>query len=152
MSNLFKAELIQFASYKLLKLNIENIQENDNSDEEVQFVIDNKAELSFNKENKLIKTRLDISIARLASLDDLVVAKAEIAVEYVFVVQNFQELYHMDENDVLQVDQNLTESIKAIAYSTTRGLLMDKFRDTPLDGIILPVIDPRKDLQDNAKK
>ncbi|WP_140938885.1 hypothetical protein [Sphingobacterium lumbrici] len=152
MNSLFKPELIQFASYKLLKLNIEDIQETDNSDEEVQFVMDNKAELSFNTDNKLIKTRLDISITRLASLDDFVVAKAVIAVEYVFVVQNFEELHHIDENDVLQIDQNLTDSIKAIAYSTTRGLLMDKFRDTSLDGIILPVIDPRKGLQDNAKK
>jgi len=152
MNNLFKPELIQFGSYKLLKLNIEDIQEAENPDEEVQFVTDNKLELSFNTDKKLIKTRLDISITRLASLDDLVVAKAAIAVEYVFVIQNFEELHHIDENGVLQIDQNLTDSIKSITYSTTRGLLMDKFRDTSLDGVILPVIDPRKDLQDNAKK
>jgi len=153
MNNLlFKPELVQIASYKLLKLNIENLNEDQNEDKDVSFTLKNSIELSFNSLNKLIKSKLDISISQLSDIKSEVLAKASITVEYLFLVENFEELHYIEENGTLKVNQSLTESIKAIVYSTTRGLLMDRFKDTPFDGFILPIIDPRKDISDNASK
>ncbi|MFC3354967.1 hypothetical protein [Sphingobacterium zeae] len=149
---LFKPELLQIASYKLLKLNIENLNEDQNEDKDVSFTLKNSIELSFNSPNKLIKSKLDISISRLSDIKSEVLARASITVEYLFLVENFEELHYIEDNGTFKVNQSLTESIKAIVYSTTRGLLMDRFKDTPFDGFILPIIDPRKDISDNASK
>ncbi len=147
---MFNPELLNIISYKLHKLNIDNISDVKDS-EEFYYTVDNKIDLGFNDEHYLIQTILDIDIQKILEKDERVLAKSSISIEYVFHVENFQELHKFDENGVIGVDKNLTTNISAVAYSTTRGLLLDRFRDTAFDNFILPVIDVNKDIITNSQ-
>lgn len=147
---MFNPELLNIISYKLHKLNIDNISDIKESDD-FYFSVDNKIDLGFNDEHFLIQAILDIDIKKISDKNEDVLAKSLISIEYVFHVENFDELHTFDNKGIISVDKNLTTNISAVAYSTTRGLLLDRFRDTAFDNFILPVIDVNKDIIANAQ-
>lgn len=147
---MFNPELLNIISYKLNKLNIDNISDVKES-EDFYFTVDNKIDLGFNEEHYLIQAILDIDIKKISEKNESVLANSSISIEYVFHVENFQELHTFDDDGVIGVDKNLTINVSAVAYSTTRGLLLDRFRDTAFDNFILPVIDVSKDVITNSK-
>lgn len=147
---MFNPELLNIISYKLNKLNIDNISDVKES-EDFYFTVDNKIDLGFNEEHYLIQAILDIDIKKISEKNESVLANSSISIEYVFHVENFQELHTFNDDGVIGVDKNLTINVSAVAYSTTRGLLLDRFRDTAFDNFILPVIDVSKDVITNSK-
>lgn len=63
-----------------------------------------------------------------------------------FKVTNLKELTQkIQGNDA--VDGSLLATIAGIAYSTTRGIVMERTAGTFFNGVILPVIDPKQLLQ-----
>lgn len=44
----------------------------------------------------------------------------------------------------MQVDIGLAASLVGLAYSTARGIILERTSGTILNGIIIPVIDPMK--------
>lgn len=147
---MFNPELLNIISYKLHKLNIDNISDIKESGD-FYFAVDNKIDLGFNNEHFLIQAILDIDIKKILNKNEDVLAKSVISIEYVFHLENFDELHTFDDNGIISVDKNLTTSVYSVAYSTTRGLLLDRFRDTAFDNFILPVIDVNKDIITNAQ-
>ncbi|WP_233266174.1 hypothetical protein [Myroides fluvii] len=147
---MFTPELLNIISYKLHKLNIDSVSDI-NESEDFYFTVDNKIDLGFNDEHFLIQAILDIEIKKILDKNEDVVAKSLISIEYVFHVENFGELHTFDDKGIISVDKNLTTNIAAVAYSTTRGLLLDRFRDTAFDNFILPIVDINKDIITNAQ-
>jgi hypothetical protein len=147
---MFKPELLHIVSYKLLNLNIEDL--NDVENEDFIFDLDNSIELGFNEQNNLIRAIIKINITKRLESNEEIIANAKIIVEYVFLVDNFKELHKTDEDGVIGVDLTLTHNISVISYSTTRGLIIERFKDSPFDGFILPVIDINSDIKTNANK
>ena len=147
---MFNPELLNIISYKLHRLNIDNISDVEES-EGIYYTVDNKIDLGFNEEHNLIQAVLDIVIKKISEKDDSTLANSSISIEYVFHVENFQELHTFDDSNLMKVDENLTTNVSAVAYSTTRGLLLDRFRDTAFDHFILPIVDVSKDIITNAQ-
>ncbi|MGV0938381.1 hypothetical protein [Empedobacter falsenii] len=83
--------------------------------------------------------------------DETSYSKGDFIIEIVFFVENFDELSEFNEEKVLVIDKNLGDNVIAISYSTTRGYLIEKVRDTSFDGFILPIIDIRKDINTNSQ-
>lgn len=147
---MFIPELLHIVSYKLHNLRIENIVDSEVVDN-CYFKVDNTINLGFNEEHSLVKAMLEISIDKLSETDDSLQAKSNIVIEFVFEVDNFSDLHKINEEGLFVVNKILTTNIAAIAYSTTRGLLLDKFRDSAFDEFVLPIIDVNKDIITNSQ-
>lgn len=147
---MFKPELLHIISFKLLKFNITEIKEF-KDDLQYFYQIDNNIHLSFNNEKKFIKSKLSLNIELMSESDETLFSKGDFIIEIVFFVENFDELSEFNEEKVLVIDKNLGDNVIAISYSTTRGYLIEKVRDTSFDGFILPIIDIRKDIKTNSQ-
>ena len=147
---MFKPELLHIISFKLLKFNITEIKEF-KDDLQYFYQIDNNIHLSFNNEKKFIKSKLSLNIELMSESDETLFSKGDFIIEIVFFVENFDELSEFNVDKVLVIDKNLGDNVIAISYSTTRGYLIEKVRDTSFDGFILPIIDIRKDIKTNSQ-
>ncbi|MBV6489969.1 MAG: hypothetical protein CNCCGFBP_00344 [Fimbriimonadaceae bacterium] len=66
---------------------------------------------------------------------------------YRFKILNLKQLtWQVDGKDA--VDGQLLATIVGLAYSTTRGIVMERTYGTFFNGVILPVLDPKLLLQD----
>ena len=146
---MFKPELLHIISFRLVKFSINDINEID-KELDYYYQVENNVELSFNKEQKYIRAKINIPIEIVSVNDDKIYSKGDFAVEIIYMVENFDELSNLDESMVLNIDTHLSDNIIAITYSTTRGCLIEKFKDTSFDGFILPIIDIHKDIVTNS--
>lgn len=80
-------------------------------------------------------------------------AKASFDIQYLFEVDNLDELSNVHEDGTPIVDGSLTLTLAGIAYSTSRGLVYNLTDQSLLGGIIIPVVDPMSLLkpEDEAK-
>lgn len=67
----------------------------------------------------------------------------EIGVEFHFQIDNFEK-YISEENGEQKVSLVLGVNLASIAYSTARGIVLEKTQSTFFNGIILPVIDAQE--------
>jgi hypothetical protein len=67
---------------------------------------------------------------------------------FTFSIGNLDELLAQDESaQEIRLHPQLALMLTSVAYSTARGILYTRLAGTPLDGITLPLIDPRQLLQ-----
>ena len=69
--------------------------------------------------------------------------EAEIGIEFHFKIENFKQ-FLKESKDETQVSLDIAASLMAIAYSTSRGMILEKTQNTYFNGIIIPVIDATK--------
>lgn len=69
--------------------------------------------------------------------------ECSIGIEFNFKIDHF-ESYLQKEDGQDKIDLNLGASLMAIAYSTARGIILEKTQNTFFKGILIPVIDPKK--------
>lgn len=150
MNSPFKPELLHFIDYRIVKINIHDLLEQ-NMDIDSYFDVSNSISLGFNVEKNIVKSDLEISIKKLNSNDDSLISEANVLITYLILVENFDLLHKLSNNDELEIDKMLTDSISAIVYSTTRGILLDKLKDSSFENFILPIIDIKKDLANNSE-
>jgi hypothetical protein len=86
---------------------------------------------------------LDVLLGGKDVYDKPLDVNCEFALEFLFEIENLAELSKMDGNNGLMVDQSLGETLMAIAYSTSRGVILQATQTTMLGGVILPVTAPR---------
>lgn len=67
--------------------------------------------------------------------------------DFTFSVANLPELLVTSEQAKPQLPPQLVLLLTSVAYSTARGILWTRLAGTPLEGITLPLIDPRQLLQ-----
>lgn len=105
----------------------------------------------FDFESKSIRIRLEIMLEGLDEKEELIGIKAEYGIEFVFHVENLEEF--ISETDSMKaVDSILGITLLSMAYSTSRGIVLQRTQGTYFDGIILPVVDPKELLQKSKKK
>lgn len=76
---------------------------------------------------------------------------ADICIEFHFEIENLAE--NITEADgQLKINSHLVATILGIAYSTSRGIILEKTQNTFLGGIILPCINPYTVLTEGEEK
>jgi len=98
-------------------------------------------EIGFNYDQHLIRLRLNILLQGKNDKGELVNIKGEFGIEFVFHVDNFQDLTQ-EENGSYEIPSSLVTTLSSLAYSTSRGIVFQETQSTVLRGILLPVIDP----------
>lgn len=73
----------------------------------------------------------------------------EYSIEFLFTVENLED--YVIRGETITLDANLGVTLLSIAYSTARGIIATRTMGTVLNGIILPVIDPKKFFIENVK-
>jgi hypothetical protein len=92
--------------------------------------------------NKLVSIKLNIALNAENDEKQLVDVNGEFSIEFVIRVDNLDEFIEQGENDTLLINGELGASLMGIVYSTARGIILEKTVNTPLNGVILPVINP----------
>lgn len=96
-------------------------------------------------ENKVFRTVLKVKIVMQSENEKKAVSSHHFS--YFFYVENLEELV-VEENQSA-VDSDLTAALAAISYSTSRGVLFTRLKDTVFEKFILPIISPNELLKKN---
>lgn len=96
---------------------------------------------SFDVENRLVRVDMGFEITTKSTTHQLE-ATAEFNFVYLFKVENLLDLVAMNKKKIVSVNENLTVALAAIAFSTSRGILMTRLQGTALENYILKIIAP----------
>lgn len=77
--------------------------------------------------------------------------KAEYGIEFHFYVENFSDFVQHTKDGEVQIELSLGGTLMSVAYSTSRGIILERTQGTMFGGVILPVIDPFKILLEEDK-
>lgn len=67
--------------------------------------------------------------------------------EFHFKIKNLENFYTLKEDLTPLLSGNLIATLLGISFSTSRGILYERFANTNFKGVILPVVSPRKMLE-----
>lgn len=136
-----KPELIQILNINIYKSIVNTTEEHINmpvgpSNFRVGFAQNS----SFSFENRNVRIRLDVIIEGIDEKENTVGLTGEFGIEFHFHVENFDEFVELKEGKK-KVSFVLGLTLLNIAYSTARGLILERTHGTYFNGIIIPVID-----------
>ncbi len=103
----------------------------------------------FDRERKLALLNLEVLLVGKDENNEILDVNGEFGIEFLFGVDNLSSLSTTDEDGRVLVKESLGLTLMAIAYSTARGIILQSTQSSILDGVILPVIDP-KDLLNSS--
>ena len=78
--------------------------------------------------------------------------KVEYGIEFHFEVENLNDFAKEQQDGTFQLDATMGATLLGIAFSTARGIIFERTRGTFFDGVILPVVDPFKVLEEKYKR
>ena len=139
-------EKIHILSIKTLKGKIEN-NEDSSSSAIVGYRYKNALAIALNLDEKIVGLKHTIYIDTLNKKQEELEIKASYTHEFIFRVDNLQDFVdspEVDEKKAENIDPILLGTLAGIAYSTVRGIIMNRTQGTALNAVILPVIDPKK--------
>lgn len=100
-------------------------------------------ELSFNLEDKMVKTDFEVSLKTTSEPDtNSVEATSNFKFAFFYYIENLNDLAAVTKEDTIDLKGGLEGILASITYSTSRGILMTRFQGTALSDFILPVINP----------
>jgi len=138
------AELIHIQSINLYKSNI-NISDAVLDNEVVingySFAFDHESR--FNIDLKAFQLKLKILLNAKDEKNNQIDVTAEFGIEFIFIIDNLKDFTHNDDKGLI-IDTSLGSTLMSIAYSTSRGLVLQETQKSKLGGVILPVVDPMK--------
>ncbi|MGZ5244089.1 MAG: hypothetical protein ACXWEY_05020 [Bacteroidia bacterium] len=146
VKNKFVPEKLSIIEFRILKTEL-HAPEQFNVTGVESFVIENKLELAFNLDEKLIKAEYSIEIKSKSDKENPEEATGNFLLVFIYMVENLNELAKADKNKNIILDSELANTIAAITYSTTRGVLLTRLQGTALQHFILPVINTNTLLQ-----
>jgi hypothetical protein len=103
------------------------------------------ASIGVNAQERIVGVKLlvEIKVARPGTNELALVASY--THELVFVIDNLYDFTDPIENQPEpKVDRLMLGTLVGVAYSTVRGIIFNRTQGTKLQGILLPVIDPKK--------
>lgn len=106
---------------------------------------------AFNFELKNVRIRLEIRLDGVDNQDKLIGIQGDFGLEYHFHVDNL-EAFTEEVEGIKKVSSSLGTTLISIAYSTARGIVIERTQGTFLNGIILPVIDPKEVLREGKEE
>ncbi|TVR89989.1 MAG: hypothetical protein EA411_01140 [Saprospirales bacterium] len=107
--------------------------------------------LGFSPEEELAKCLLNFEISGLDKSNEPLGINFQIGIEFFFKVNELTK-YAIKEGTKTQISAELGSSILAIAYSTSRGIVLERTNNTFFNGIILPVINVAEFLREDPKE
>lgn len=104
-----------------------------------------------NEEDKLVGLELKVDITALNSSDEPIGINASYTHSFTFYVENLEDFLEPNEEQgkTSNIDALMVAVLVGIAYSTVRGIVFTRTQGTSLNSVILPVIDPKKMLENN---
>jgi len=105
-------------------------------------------EMGHDLENKNVRCRILLTLKARNVDESLLGLELEYGIEFHFRIDNFSDFYILEKSGGFKMDSNLAATLLGMAYSTARGVVYERTRGTFFDGILLPVIDPYKALDD----
>lgn len=143
-------ELIHLISVRILRAHYEVEGESHNSELEISdYRIGLKSETGFNYEINQIRFMIYIKIVGVNSEGEPVGASGEYLLEYSYIVENLNDFVEED-GDIKLVSATLGATIAGISYSTARGIVLDRTQATDFNGVLLPIIDPHRLLDEDS--
>ncbi len=142
-------EKIHILSIKTLKGKIEN-NEDASSSAIVGYRYKNALAVALNLDEKIVGLKHTIYIDTLNKKQEELEIRASYTHEFIFRVDNLNDFVNVpEENEGTEekeenIDPILLGTLAGIAYSTVRGIVMNRTQGTALNAVILPVIDPKK--------
>lgn len=108
-------------------------------------------QFAYNLEDEKIRVRLYITLdANFDNTED-VWLKTEYNIEFHFFTKDLNE-YAENDNGEMNVDENFAATLLSIAYSTARGIVLERSRGTIFGPAVLPVVNPYEVLQGNSEE
>lgn len=139
-----KPELISIFKVQVFKSVIETSQEClDNPIKPGNFRVGFSQNSAFNIELKSVRIRLEIVLEGIDQEEKPIGVRGNFGIEFHIHVDNFEDFIKEDEG-VNKINNLLLGTLLSIAYSTARGIVFDRTQGTHLNGVILPVIDPKE--------
>lgn len=101
---------------------------------------------SHNLKDERIKIKLLINLLNQPA--DGQINEANFEIDFHFRIQHLENFYTLKEDsNIPLISANLIATILGISFSTARGLLFERLANTNFQGVILPVVSPRKMLE-----
>jgi len=111
------------------------------------LLIDTKTTIDIDEDKKIIKIKLKIEFR----LKDLLEVFFEILVETSFELSPFDQIVQKnDSGNIFITDDSITNTLLGLSFSTARGIVFERLRGSMLQGVLLPVIDPKMLLSNNS--
>lgn len=96
-----------------------------------------------------------VKIGLLIDLDtenNIMEGKAHFVIDFHYHIQNLNNFYEVKETGELLFSGLLISTLIGLSFSTARGIIFERLSNTNLQGVILPVVDPKKILISNSNK
>jgi hypothetical protein len=139
-----KPELIHVISMNVYKASVNTSDEYlDNPTPFENISVAYAQDSAYNIEEKGVRIRLEAILEGHDDDDKPLGLEAEYGIEFHFVVDNIEDFIDEEEDEV-EIKGILWGTLMGIAYSTARGIIFDRTQGTFFKGVIIPVIDPKK--------
>lgn len=102
---------------------------------------------AFNFELKNIRIRLEVILDGLDDKDQSIGIQGDFGIEFHFHIDNL-EIFIEETDGIKKISGILGSTLISIAFSTARGIILERTQNTLLNGIILPIIDPKELIKD----
>lgn len=144
------AEDIQILSINIFKAQLNTTEEFLNqpvSSDNFRFGI--KQELAHNADVERSRCRLYFSLEGTDDNENPIGVTVDYAIEFHFHIKNFKNFLLEDKKGNVKMNKTFAATLIAMAYSTARGIIFERTRGTFFEGVLLPIIDPFKVLEEN---
>ena len=145
-------EKIQILSVRIIKANLEastDLLEKDINDNIEGYSTNIGHEMAHNDEDKMVRVRLFLTIEGVPKPEsDPIKLSVDYGLEFHFRIENLDELCD-NSNGEHSMHHDLALTLFTMAYSTSRGIILERTQGTILGGVLLPVIDPMKVFKDS---
>ena len=138
-------ELIDLVSVDILKARIESEFET-LSEDSTEFQFTTSFLNGFNIDEKLVRCELEINVDK-KNEEGRIIAESNFTISFVYQIENLEEVVEVKDGGII-FNGAMAATLAGIAFSTTRGILLSRFQGTTFRDFILPIIDPKKMLED----
>ncbi len=109
-------------------------------------------EIAHNLEAGLTRIRLFFKLVALEKdTQEEIGLEAEYGIEFHFHMDNFSDFVQYDKEENPMIDQHLAATMIGIAYSTSRGIILERLQGTLFRSVLLPVVSPYKILEQSPR-
>lgn len=109
-------------------------------------------EIAHNIEKGMARYRLFFNCKAINGKLKTIGLNANIGLEFHFFVGNFDRFVKKDKKGNTQIHFTIAASLMNIAYSTARGIILEKTQNSYFNGIIIPIVDSTKYLLEDEKE
>ena len=137
---------ISILQINVLKSSIESPTELQKNDEKMAgYTMSLGNEVNYDLDSKMVRIRLFLSFEGVSNDDEKSGLKGDFNIEYHFLVENL-DANIKKEGESLKMNKTLIATLMGMAYSTSRGIVLERTANTMFKGLVIPIIDPNEAL------